>query len=124
MPPRRLVLAFLGMWLTLGIVLFVLSVRTLLGGLHGRAHGSGNVHLVPIGGIEAIAALLFLLPRTLRAGGIGLLLTFAIALIGHAAAGEFPIQLLLFAAATVFVMVHGPVSWRWVLGHGRDSTRA
>ena len=124
MPPRRLVLAFVALWFTVGIVLFVLSVRTVLGGLHGHEQGLGKVHLMLIGGIEAIAALLFLLPRTLRIGAIGLLLTLGVAMIGHAMAGDFPFQLLLFAAATVFVLVHGPVPWSWVRGRGDRSSHA
>src|SRR5262249_23668881 len=116
MPPRKLVLAFVALWFTLGVVLFVLSVRTVLEGLGHHGGGLSGAHLVLIGGIEALAALLLLLPRTLRLGAFGLLFTFAVAIIAHSAAGEFPMQLLLFAAATVFVLVHGPVPLRWVLG--------
>ena len=121
MTPRRRVLAFVALWMTLGIVLFVLSVQTVMSGLH-HEQGPARVHFVLIGGIEAIAALLFLLPRTLRLGAIGLLFTFAVAMIGHAMAGEFPLQLLLFAAATVFVLVHGPVPWGSIRGHDDHST--
>lgn len=116
MPPRRLVVAFLGLWFTLGAVVFVASVRTMLGALSGAVHGPPHVHIALLAGIEALAAALFLVPRTVRIGGVGLLLTFAVALLAHALAGEFQMILVLYAAATIFVMVHGPVPWSWVRG--------
>ena len=44
----------------------------------------------------------------MRAGGVVLLSTFAIAIVAHAFRGEFPGALLVYAAGTVFVMAHGP----------------
>jgi hypothetical protein len=122
MPPRRLVLAFLGLWVTLGVVLLVASVETLRGALNGAMVGPSHVHLALLAGIEAVAALLFLLPRTMRMGGIGLLATFAVAFLAHVLAGEFRWMLLLYAAATTFVLVHGPVSWRTALGRSEAQT--
>jgi hypothetical protein len=65
-----------------------------------------------------VAAVLFLVPRTMRFGAIGLLLTFFIALTVHALEGELNADLLLYAVGCIFVLVHGPVSWRAVLGLG------
>jgi len=119
MPPRRLVLAFLALWITLGLVVFVASARTLIGAERGLAHGPAGVHLAVLAGVEAVAALLFLIPRTMRLGGLALLATFAIAILAHALTGEFPMVVALYAVATSFVMVHGPVPWRAALrGHG------
>jgi hypothetical protein len=114
MPPRRLVLSFLGLWFTLGLVVLYASVRTFLSAMSGTMHGPAHIHLSLLAGIESVAALLFLVPRTLRVGGTGLLLTFAVALLAHALTGEFQAILVLYAAATIFVMVHGPVPWSWV----------
>ena len=124
MPPRKLVYAYLFFWMTLGIVVFVASVQTCLGALHGTAHGPAGVHLGLLAGVEAIAALLFLIPRTMRVGGVLLLVTFGIALSAHAAAGEFPSQLLLYAAGTIFVLAHGPVPMAWLKGPGSTQRHA
>jgi uncharacterized membrane protein YphA (DoxX/SURF4 family) len=111
MPPRRLVCAFVALWWTLGLVLLWLSVRTVI-----QAAGSGvsheDLHAVILGSIEAIAAVLFLIPPTMRVGGIGLLLTFAIAFLVHTTRGQFAAPLLIYAAGVLFVIVHGPVSVR------------
>ena len=114
MPPRKLVLSFMVFWLTLGVVVLVASVQTLLGALSSAVHGPSHAHLALLAGMEAIAAALFLVPKTMCLGAIGLLATFAIAFIAHALAGEFATILLLYAAGTVFVLVHGPVPWSWV----------
>ena len=105
MPRHNLVRAFVGLWWTLGGVLFVLSIQTVW---HGLTAG-GDAHAVVLGSIEAIAAVLFLVPRTLRTGGAGLLATFVVAFVLHAARGQLASPLLVYAAGVVFVMVHGPV---------------
>jgi hypothetical protein len=108
MPQRGLVRAFLGLWWTLGAVLLVLSVRTALNALW-PGPGGFDLHVALIASIEAVGALLFLIPRTMRAGGWTLLATFAAASLLHLAHGEFPWQLLIDAAGVLFVIVHGPV---------------
>ena len=112
MPPRKLVLAFLTLWFTLGVVVLVASVQTFLAATRGGAHV--HAHMALLAGIETIAAALFLVPKTMRFGAIGLLATFAVAFTAHAVAGEFATILLLYAAATVFVLVHGTVPLKWV----------
>lgn len=72
------------------------------------------MHTALLAAIETIAAALFLVPKTMRFGAIGLLATFAVAFTAHALAGEFATILLLYAAATAFVLVHGPVPLKWV----------
>lgn len=116
MPQRNLVRAFMALWWTLGVVLLVLSIRT---ALHALAPGwpGADVHAAVLGSIEAVAAVLFLVPRTTRAGGLGLLATFAVALLLHAAQGEFAAHLLIYAAGVLFVVVHGPIPLR---GYGDD----
>jgi hypothetical protein len=122
MPQRRLVAAFFTLWITLGIALLVASVRTLEGALRSGAHG--HAHLALLAGAEALAALLFLIPPTMRVGAVGLLVTVGIAFVAHMLRGEFPMILLLYAAATAFVLVHGPVPWGALLGRPVDLTGA
>jgi len=106
---QKLVRSFALFHLTLGAVVFAASVMTL-------AHATGgphvNPHLALLAGIEAIGAVLFLLPWTLRLGGTLLLVTFAIAILLHFHDGSFPMSLLVYAAGTFFVMTHGEVFTR------------
>lgn len=107
MPTRNLVRAFLALWWTVGLLLFLYSVRTVIGELSVNG-GGAHSHVAILAAAEAIAALLFLLPHTMRAGGIGLLVVFLLAFTLHALRGEFASQLLLYAAAVTFIVVHGP----------------
>ena len=109
MPSRGLVRAFYALWWTVGIVIFYLSATTARGAV-GRGHDAADLHALIIGSVEAIAALLFLVPRTMVWGGAGLLATFTAAFLLHAHAHHFAAPLLIYAAAVLFVMVHGPVS--------------
>lgn len=99
--------AFVAFHLTLGLALFYLSVRTVLHAL-AAAGGQRDPHVALLASVEAIGAALFLLPRTVRVGGVLLLLTILVAVVVHAAtAGELRADLLVYAAGTWFVMVHG-----------------
>jgi hypothetical protein len=111
MPPIGLVRAFVVQWWTAGLVLFYLSVRTAYQGLGGTHH---DPHLVLVGGLEAIAALLFLVPRTMKIGATGLLLIFALVFVVHATLLQFRGDLLVYAAVVGFVAVHGTVPMSWV----------
>ena len=108
MPPRALLRGFLALWLTTGIVLCIGSVQTALSGWLARPHA--NPHLLLLGAVEAVAATLFLVPRSLRWGAAGLLATIGIAFAAHAALGQFRGDLLVYGAAVLFVLVHGPLS--------------
>ncbi len=111
--------AFLAFHLTLGIVVFILSVTTLHHALRA-ADGLRSHHLAILAGVEALSAILFLIPGTLRIGGVGLLLTFAAAIVVHALRGEFPGPVLIYAAGTVLVIVHGS-AWGGAAG-GKESS--
>ena len=91
-------------------MLLILSVSTLRHAM-GLAGGASDHHLVILASIEASSALLFLFPLTMAVGGIGLLVTFAVAIAIHLSRGEFPGPLLIYAAGTLLVMVHGS-AWR------------
>ncbi len=100
--------AFVLFHLTLGGVVFLQSVLT-------TAQASpffrtdGSTHLLPLflGGIEAVFALVFLVPRGVRFGAVGLIAVFAFAGVLHGLAGEFPGSLLIDAAGVAFVAKHG-----------------
>jgi len=111
MPSVSLVRAFVALWWTAGIVLFYLSLRTAYASVQpGAGH---DPHVVLVGSVEALAALLFLVPRTLRIGALGLLAILAIVFLIHATRLQFRGDLLVYGAAVLFVSVHGsvPVSW-------------
>src|SRR5262245_59868904 len=104
MPEPSLRRAFLVFHVTLGLVVLFESVRTFLAAAGAVRH---DPHIALLAGVEAIGALLFLIPRTLKAGGALMLLSFAIAIVVHAARGQVPATLAVYAAGVVFVMVHG-----------------
>jgi uncharacterized membrane protein YphA (DoxX/SURF4 family) len=112
MPSVNLVRAFVVQWWTMGIVLLYLSLKTVHAGLAAR--GGHDVHLVVVGAIEAVAAVLFLIPRTLRIGAIGLLVVFAVVLLIHALRFQFRGDIVIYAAAVLFVAVHGSVPKVWL----------
>jgi uncharacterized membrane protein YphA (DoxX/SURF4 family) len=108
MPSRRLLRAFVCLWWTLGIVLFLGSVQTVRWALHSSY--PPNFHLLLLAGVEALGAVLFLIPRTLLFGGILLLLCLGVALLFHAVSYEYRGDLLVYAAGVLFVVVHGSLS--------------
>ena len=120
MPPRRLLRSFLALWWVLGCALLALSVRTV-----ANAFERGRVvdpHMALVGGVEAAAAILFLVPKTLRVGAAGLLLAIAIAWLAHAHSQLVRWDLAIDAAAVLFVAVHGPLTgeqWRRALAPAR-----
>jgi len=107
MASHNLVRTFVLLWWTLGLVLLFWSIETARGALESSR--APDTHVAILGAVEAVAALLFLVPRTLRIGAIGLVCTLAIAFIAHTAQHELRLDLLIDAAAVLFVAVHGPV---------------
>ncbi len=97
--------SFIAFHLTLGLTLLVLSARTVVEAVASGAHP--HPHAALVGLLEALGAVLFLIPRSLRLGGVLLLVSIGLALVLHAAAGQFRGDLLVYAAGTWFVMVHG-----------------
>ena len=99
--------AFLFLWVATGIALLYGSVETARSAL---ASSHANPHLLVLGSIEAVAAVLFLVPRLMRAGAIGLLLTISAAFAVHTSLHEFRGDLLLYGAAVLFIWTHGPLT--------------
>jgi hypothetical protein len=105
MTPRALRIAFAALHATLGVVVFVQGALALKFALRPPVGEPVNPHVALVAAIEALGALLFLLGRTVRLGGTLMLAAFAIALAVHGVHRGMP--LLVYAAGTVFVMVHG-----------------
>src|SRR5437899_594757 len=101
--------AFIVFHVVLGISLLIASIQTLAHALHelGGRHG----HLAIVASFEAIGALLFLIPKMLRAGAVLLLITVLGALAVHTYLGQWRLDLLVYAAGVWFVMAHGS-AWR------------
>jgi hypothetical protein len=98
---ERIRRAFVVFHLVLGLMLLVGSVQTLVTiGQHDR-------HAFILGGAEAVAAVLFLVPRTLRIGACLLLGILTTAFAIHLHRGEWAGSLLVYAAGVAFVLVHG-----------------
>jgi hypothetical protein len=72
----------------------------------GGHHGAHAWIRLALGGVEAVGAVLFLVPWTALAGGWILTAVFALALLFHALQGEFNGNLLIDAAATLACMAH------------------
>jgi hypothetical protein len=89
------------------------ALVTILGGArllitlshHGIAHLPTNVLRV-IGVAEIVAAVFFLIPRTIKLGGVALLAVYAAAATVHLLHGEYDISnLVLLGAAVVVALV-------------------
>lgn len=98
---------FIAFHLTLGIVVLIQSLGTVLHSIGLDKIQHANIVLVVFAAIEALAALLFLLPATMRLAGVTLLLIFGIAIIFHGVHGQFLSTLFVYGAGVAFVMAHG-----------------
>lgn len=108
MAPPSLLRGFLVLWLVTGIVLLIGSLETVRSAVGSSRHA--NPHLALLGSGEGLAAALFLVPRWMRVGATGLLLTIFIAFAVHTALHEFRGDLLLYSATVLFVLIHGPLT--------------
>src|ERR1043165_4059518 len=106
MATRLLRCSFIAFHITLGLTLLVLSVRSAVFALGGGSHPHSHVAALAL--IEAAGAVLFLVPRSIRAGGALLLFSIGLALLLHGTEGQLRGDLLVYAVGTWFVMVHGP----------------
>lgn len=113
MPPRTVVRGFLALYVTLGVVVLVQSVQTIMAARQGGVAASDRVHALLLGGVEALAALLFLVPRTMGMGANTLLAVFTLAFGLHALEGHPNLALLVYAAGVLFVRIHGVKGYRW-----------
>ena len=102
-PPRRW--AFIIFHFTLTLIIFIESVITVFHSLHSTTQSHLGAILPWFAGLEAIAALMLLIPKTLKIGGAILLVIFAAALITHGPAGQM--ALFVYAAGIILLMANG-----------------
>lgn len=62
-----------------------------------------DMHLALVGAIQGLGALLFVWPRTMRAGACVLICLFLISAVVHLVRGEFPSEHLVYAIAVSFM---------------------
>lgn len=87
--------------LVLGLVIGGYSAALAVSQLRGSTH----MPLLVLGIAETVAAVLFLLPKTMRLGGIALIIIFALAAAFHVAHGEYNVaNLTIYAAAALAVI--------------------
>ncbi|HTK81833.1 MAG TPA: hypothetical protein VL633_06035 [Bacteroidota bacterium] len=91
--------------ITLAAVIFAQSIQTLTNVGHLRSADPSGSHLLMLAGAEAVAAILFVVPKTLRLGSIVLLFIFLLAISVHGIVHEM--GLLVYGAGVLFVAVHG-----------------
>ena len=94
--------AFIGFHFTLAIVVLLQSVWGVQ-----HALSTANHALLVLAIVEILAAIVFMIPQTVRLGGLVLLSVFAIAFSIHLLHGELDLRLLVYAAGTLFIIVHG-----------------
>ena len=96
-------IAFIGFHFTLAIVVLLQSVWGVK-----HALSTANHALLVLAIVETLAAIIFMMPRTIRLGGLVLLLVFAIAFSVHLLHyGKPELGLLVYAAGTLFIVIHG-----------------
>ena len=100
---QRLRPSFVLLHVALGLLLGVGGATTAW-----MASGPHAAHLTVLGSFEAVAAVLFLLPWTVRLGAVGLLVSCGVAFAVHAAMGQWRGDLVLYMVAVLFVAMHGP----------------
>ena len=105
--------SFVSFHCVLAAVVFLQSVGTVLHAFgRGGAVQSGR-GLAWFAGAEAAAAILFLVPATMRVGAMLLLLIFSVAIVLHGLQGELQLSLVVYIAGVVLVMAHGSAFGRW-----------
>jgi uncharacterized membrane protein YphA (DoxX/SURF4 family) len=98
--------SFIAFHLVLGLGLLTASIQTLLHALAPENRHS-HQHIALIAALEAIGAILFVIPRTLRPGALLMVFTIGSGFLLHAVQGEWRPDLAIYAVGTWFVLVHG-----------------
>jgi uncharacterized membrane protein YphA (DoxX/SURF4 family) len=108
MSSNRKDLAILLLHWTVGVIVAVESALFALSSSTARhlAHIGLPTWIGPaLGGIELVAALLFLLPAASRVGGLVLLVIFTVAIVLHFFHGEYNVGALIVYAAAVWAVL-------------------
>lgn len=91
--------------IALSLVIFIQSGLTVVHSLHSETQSHLGTVLPWFAGLEAIAAIMLLIPQTLKVGGVILLLIFTAALVVHGPADEM--FLFVYAAGVILLMANG-----------------
>lgn len=124
MPPRNLIRAFAALWITTGLTLLVGSLGTARWAF--TSLDGPHLHIGLLASVESIAAALFLVPRSTRFAGVGLLVILLLAFALHALGHQWRGDLLIFASVVGFVAVHGPLTsaqWQFACGRATHDSR-
>ena len=78
----------------------------------------GHAHLAFVLGLQALGAILLLIPRTVRWGGAALLAVLLPGFLNEVAHGDWELQYLIYATGVWLIMAHG-AGWRR-LPHGGE----
>jgi len=100
--------SFIAFHLVLGLGLLAGSIQTLRHALAPEnIHSHSHQHLAVIAAVEAIGAVLFLLPRVSRAGALVLVAVIGLGFIAHSLQGEWRPDLAIYAAGAWLVYAMG-----------------
>ncbi|MGB2868780.1 MAG: hypothetical protein WBD36_10030 [Bacteroidota bacterium] len=105
--------SFVMFHLVLGLIILMKSLNTVLNVVQGHTTNALGSHLALLALVEAVAAVLFLIPKTLKAGAWALIVVFLVAMAVHGIQHE--LDLLVFAAGVMFIRVHGAAYSRGLL---------
>jgi hypothetical protein len=94
---------------SLALVLGCGALLLLVSLAHGGHAGLPIAVAIALGAAELIAAVLFLVPRTVRLGGAALIGVLAVAAALHAMAGEVPPVSFVVYALAIWAVMRGPV---------------
>jgi hypothetical protein len=95
---------------TLVAVIFIESVLTAFYSLHSTTESHLGAILPWFASLEALAALLLLVPKTVKIGGAILLVIFIVALVVHGPAQQM--SLFVYAAGVVLLMANSGANFR------------
>jgi len=110
--------SFIIFHLTLGVVVLAQSLITVFQINRSDFSKHARLGVAVLAGAEALAALLFIVPATLRVGAVVLLAIFFFAIAFHGLHGELQSTLLVYAAGVFFVMTHGSAFGKGAAGRG------
>lgn len=91
--------------IVLGLVVGGYSLALVIAQLHGGSHHA----LLGLGLAELVGAILFLIPRTVRAGGITLMIVFGVAAVLHVLSRDYSIGYLGIYGAAAYAVLS---NWR------------
>lgn len=87
-------------------LLYGSATTAIASAVNAGVNHAGRIHVLLLASVEALGALLLLLPRTRQAGAVLLLLTIGLAFLLHLVRRELRPDLLVYLVGVVLVAVH------------------